>query len=221
MEDKLRRYVDGLFARTASTKKAVELKEEMLQNMQDKYDDLIDGGKTPEAAYNIVVAGIGDVGGLLMELETEAPDPMELEEFEEARRKSAMLTAIAVMSIILSVVPLIALAMFGSRFTARIGVPVMFIIIAAATGVLVYNQLSKPKNYKGSATLVDEFRQWQTLSYDRKTLRRAMSSALWAILVAIYFVISFWLNAWHVSWIIFIFGAAIEAIINVFLTLKK
>jgi hypothetical protein len=60
MEDKLRRYVDGLFARTVPTKKAVELKEEMIQNLEDKYKDLISEGKTPEAAYNVAVAGIGE-----------------------------------------------------------------------------------------------------------------------------------------------------------------
>ncbi|MCL1835848.1 MAG: permease prefix domain 1-containing protein [Oscillospiraceae bacterium] len=221
MEDKLRRYVDGLFARTVQTKKAVELKEEMLQNMEDKYNDLMSEGKAPEAAYNIVVAGVGDVGDLLSELEVEAPDSPEYAIFEMARRKSAMFTAIAVMAYILSVVPLIVLNLYGSSMAARLGVPIMLVIIAAATGLLVFNNITKPRYVRGSATMVQEFREWQSGESSLKSLRRAISSALWTIIVALYFILSFWTSAWHLTWIIFIIGAAVEAVINIFFTLKK
>jgi len=221
MEDKLRRYVDGLFARTAPTKKAVELKEEMLQNLHDKYSDLITEGKTPEAAYNIAVAGIGDVSSLLAELEADAPDESETPEMEATRHKSAMITAIAVMLIILSSTPLIILDMFGSRNAARIGIPSLFVIMACAIGLLVYNNMTKPRFRRGSNTIVEEFREWQSGTHDRKSLRRAISAALWSVLVTLYLIISFWTDAWGVTWIIFFIGASIEAFLNIFFTLKK
>ena len=221
MEDKLRRYVDGLFARTAPTMKAVELKEEMLQNMEDKYNDLIEAGKTPEAAYNIVVAGVGDVGTLISELEVEAPYSPEYLEFEISKQRSAMLTSIAVVTYILSVLPLVVLELFNSRFSMRIGIPFMFFLIAGATGVLIYNNMTKPRNIKGSATMVEEFREWQAGTTDRKKMRRAISSALWTIIVALFFIISFWTGAWSVSWIIFLLGAVVEAILNIFFMVKK
>jgi len=221
MEDKLRRYVDGLFARTPLTKKAVELKEEMLQNLHDKYSDLISEGKAPEAAYNIVVAGIGDVSSLLAEIETDAPDEYDAPEFEIARRRSAMITAMAVMLIILSSMPLIILAIFGSRNAGRIGIPILFIMIAGAVGLLVYNNMTKPRYHKKSNTIVEEFREWQSGAHDRKALRRAISAALWSVLVTLYLIISFWTDAWGVTWIIFFVGASIEAFMNVFFTLKK
>jgi len=221
MEDKLRRYVDGLFARTAPTKKAVELKEEMLQNLQDKYSDLMNEGKTPEAAYNIAIAGIGDVSDLLRELEADISNESHLIEMEDFRRRSAMITSMAVMIYILSSLPLVILALTGSINTARIGVPVIFVMIAAATGLLVYNHLTKPRFLKGSDTIVEEFREWQSGAQYRKSLRRAISMALWSIIIALYFIISFWSDYWHLTWIVFIFGAAIEAFINIFFTLKK
>ena len=222
MEDKLRRYVDGLFARTAPTKKAVELKEEMLQNLSDKYNDLISEGKTPEAAYNIAIAGIGDVSGLLRELEAEVvysePD---MAEYEASRQRTAMFTAIAVMLYILCSVPLIILSMSGFIYASRVGVPVMFVMIAAATGLIVFNHMTKPKFRKGSDTMVEEFREWQSETSERRSLRKAISAALWSVICALYFVISFWTGAWHISWIIFLFGAALESLINIFFTLKK
>jgi len=222
MEDKLRRYVDGLFARTVPTKKAVELKEEMLQNLSEKYGDLIAEGKTPEAAYNIAVAGIGDVSDLLRELEEDLVfEPKDIGELEIARHRTAMLTSIAVMLYILSVLPLIILSMFGVPFGARIGLPVMFVIIAAATGLLVYNNMTKPRFHKGSDTMVGEFREWQSGAQQSKSLRKAISAALWTVVFALYFIISFATDMWNVSWIIFILGAAAEAFINIFFTLKK
>ena len=65
MNEKLRHYIDDLFANAPSTVRAVELKEEMYQNLMDKYNDLINEGKSEESAYNIAVASIGDVDSLI------------------------------------------------------------------------------------------------------------------------------------------------------------
>jgi len=231
--DKLRRYVDGLFIEAPPTKKAVELKEEMIQNLTEKYNDLIAAGKTQEAAYNIVIAGIGDISALLDDLSVDAAPAghtgsagaagsASLPDYEAHRLRSALFTALAVMGYILSPLPLIAMSMFRFSFSAKVGVPLLFIMIAASTGLLVFNSLTKPRYLKKSETMVDEFREWQSDSQARKALRRAISSALWAIIVALYFILSFTLqDAWHLTWIIFIVGAAVEAFINLFFAIKK
>ena len=64
MENRLREYMDDLFGEIPPTKQAVELKEEILQNLIDKYHDLLAEGKSPEAAFNISVASVGDVDEL-------------------------------------------------------------------------------------------------------------------------------------------------------------
>ncbi|MCL2837952.1 MAG: permease prefix domain 1-containing protein [Oscillospiraceae bacterium] len=217
MEDKLRRYVDGLFEEAAVTKKSVELKEEMIQNLQDKYSDLLQEGKPPEAAFNIAVAGIGDVTMLLKELENEGKNPPD----EAARRKSAMFTAIAVMLYIISVLPVIIIGAVTDTYDPIIGVVIMFVIVAIATGLLIYNSMTKPKYYKESDTVVEEFREWQDETHERKQMRKAISSALWTIVTAIYIIVSFWTHAWHITWIIFLIAGAIESLINVFLSAKK
>jgi len=221
MDEKLRRHVDDLFSETAPTRKAVELKEEMIQNLSEKYCDLIAEGKTEEAAYNITIAGIGDISALLAELERDMTNKESTTfETEASRQKSALLTAIAVMMYILCVLPLIMMSVLGFRFASEIGVPVMFLMIAGATGLLIYNSMTKPK-YHSSDTMVEEFREWQSDDKDRKALRKAISSALWSIIVALYLIISFMTFAWHITWIIFILGAVIESLINILFTLKK
>ena len=47
------------------------MKEEILQNLTEKYNDLLSDGKSEVAAYNIAVAGIGDISELIEELKRE------------------------------------------------------------------------------------------------------------------------------------------------------
>ena len=44
MKEKLRTHIETLFSDAPNTKKAIELKEELIQNSYDKYDDLIFDG---------------------------------------------------------------------------------------------------------------------------------------------------------------------------------
>ena len=222
MEEKIRKYLDDLFADTASTRKAVELKEEMIQNLTDKYHDLTKNGKTEEAAYNITIAGIGDISALLADLEKDMTNTEPTKyEVEASRQKSALLTAIAVMMYILCTLPLIMMSMAGFTYAAQVGLPIFFLMIAGATGLLIYNSMTKPKTVNNPDTMVEEFREWQSDEKDRKTLRKAISSALWSITVALYLIISFMTYAWSISWIIFILAGVVESLINIFFTVKK
>jgi len=222
MEDKLRKYVDNLFNTATPTKKSVELKEEMIQNLHDKYNDVITDGKSEEAAYNIAVAGIGDVSGLLADLEADViyniPDRIEM---ETARRKSAMLTSVAVVMYIVSFLPALIMSEFRSSYVDSIGLPLALLICAAATGLLVYNSMTKPKFTKTADSMVEEFKQWQSDEKDRRSMRRAISAALWSIILALYFIISFWSGAWHMTWICFLIGIVIETLLNIFFAMKK
>ena len=58
MRENLVQYVNLLFAGTPGND---EIRQEILQNTLDRYDDLIAQGKTPEAAYQLAISGIGDI----------------------------------------------------------------------------------------------------------------------------------------------------------------
>ena len=69
MKEKLNEHIRLLFAdaerRSPGDPRLAELKEELLLNTQEKYDHMIDTGRTPEAAYAAAVNGIGDIEELL------------------------------------------------------------------------------------------------------------------------------------------------------------
>ena len=215
MDDKLRRYIDGLFNDAPQTKNVIELKEEMLQNLIEKYMDLINEGKSEEAAFNIAVAGIGDINELVSEMNKVRSTAV----IAASRQKSAMLTSIAVMLYILSVVPI--LIFLGNPFYLFQGVIGFVVIITFATGILIYNGMTKANYEKVEDTMVEEFKAWKTDRANRRTTRISVSVALWSIILALYFIISFATYAWHLTWVIFVIGVAVEALINIFITIRK
>lgn len=61
MREKLKDYVNSLFRGAPDTQRNRELREEILQNTLDRFDDLVAQGCTEEEAYSQAVASIGDV----------------------------------------------------------------------------------------------------------------------------------------------------------------
>ncbi len=146
MKEQLKQYIDLAFANAPQTKKNEELKEEVLGNLYEKYDDCLNRGMSEEEAYRVTVASIGDLSTLFEPMETkrdfssnavqkEAKKvwiPLYSKE-EEAKQKTErdIGIAIAVMLYIFSLFPVI---LFENNFGA-VG---MFLLIAIATGILVY-----------------------------------------------------------------------------------
>lgn len=72
MEMKIKEVINDLFEKAPETQETKELKEEMISNAEEKYQDLIQRGFTEEQAYTMVMASIGDVQELLAELGAQA-----------------------------------------------------------------------------------------------------------------------------------------------------
>ncbi|MCL2005263.1 MAG: DUF2807 domain-containing protein [Planctomycetaceae bacterium] len=65
MNEKLRNHINILFAAAPKTAKTGEIKEELLTNLNDKYNDLLANGYDSTAAFHIALSGIGDIDELL------------------------------------------------------------------------------------------------------------------------------------------------------------
>ena len=137
MREQLANYVNLLFAGTTGTE---EIKQEILFNTLDRYDDLIAQGKTPEAAYRLAMTGIGDIDEILAQERPVEPQP-KAEPFtysepaaqpdpDEKEKKVRRAAAIAMY--ICCPVPLFILG-------DVLGLCLMLVLIAAATALLVMN----------------------------------------------------------------------------------
>lgn len=215
MNNRLREYIDNLFATAPSNRKTVEVKEEILQNLTDKYNDLIAQGKDEDVAFNIAVASIGDVSDLIRELQG-LPRHYEqmAEENERRRSKSAAITAIAIAMYICSPAPVILIQ-------NEIGVVMLFVIVAAATALLIFNGVNKSKNQPVPDTMVEEFKEWRERNTGKNQLLKAVTSAVFAVGLVIYFLLSFTTGAWHLTWLVFPIIGAINGIVKALFDLAK
>ncbi len=214
MENRLRAYIESLFADAPATRRNIELKEELYQNLSDKYNDLLSEGKNEDSAFNIAVASLGDVAPLI---DRRAPSEKSAES-DERRRRSALLKSIAIMLYILCPVPLFILADTGMEIA---GLVMLFVFVAAATGLLIYNGSVNSYSSKMDDTTVEEFRQWKENSVENNSTFKAISGALWSVILVVYFVVSFTTGAWHITWLIFLIGGAVESIVKAAFDLRK
>lgn len=216
MEERLRAYVETLFEQAPDTRKAYELKEEMIQNLVEKYHGLCDEGKPPEVAYNIAINSIGDTSELIAGLS--GPAPVLTPEQEKAKTRYAALTALAVGLYIIAIIPLIGFSTIGREI---LGLGLMLFLIAAATVLLIYVNMTKPKYQRSEDTMVEEFKEWKASRDNRNEVRKSVSSALWMVAVVVYFLVSFGTGGWGLSWIVFLIAAAIDQIIKALFQLKR
>lgn len=210
MNEKIRLYVNELFEDTPNTKKVNDLKDEIISNANDKYNDFISEGKSEKEAFDKVIQEIGNVDELLLEIKRESPINSHLD--DENRRKTALVVAVSVGFYFLSLIATIVADELGlpdfvtaSSFLALAGI---------ATCILIYHFMSKPKYNKYEDTIVEEFKEWKGKKDNHKEIKKAISSIIWSLTVIIYLLISFTFHNWHISWIIFLIASLIENIIN-------
>ena len=215
MNEKIREYVESIFQDAPQTRRAIELKEELIANLLDRYTDLIAQGKDEEEAYAITIMGIGNVDELIRGLREQ--DVFNASHMQIQQQKSALLVSGAVALYIVSFIfPLIfssSLYPF-SRGLPLVGVVLMFLCWAGATMLLVYNYTSRPKYKKMDETIVEEFKEWKHGQPRKKVLLNSIQSMLWTLTVILYLCIGFFFNWWHPGWMIFLLAVVVQQVIR-------
>ena len=147
----IKNYLEAMFAAMPNTAEVRKAKAELLQMMEDKYNELIADGQSENTAVGTVISEFGNLDELAESLglvkvveETRTRESEEsrrnvgMDEakgFIENRRKKALLLALGVFFCIISVACPILL---GVMFEA-LSVLFMFICIALGVGLIIYS----------------------------------------------------------------------------------
>ena len=94
-------------------------------------------------------------------------------------------------------------------------------MLYAATGLLIYNSMTKPHYARADDTIVEEFKEWHVKNDRQRDALNAFKGAYWSIVVGIYLFVSFLFGIWSFSWILFIMAAAVENIIKGVVALRR
>lgn len=209
MEERIRKYVEGLFADAPKTQKAIELRQEIYTNLVDKYNDLRNTGAAEEEAYEIVKKSVGNVDELIEGLYEKTKEDKLVD--EAIKKKAALFNSVAITLYIASPIFIIAFSAAGHWLP---GVILLLACIAVATGIKVYSN-SVYKYKKEDDTLVEEFKEWKAENKERVEKKNTYSGVLWLLIVVLYFVLSFTTGAWYITWVLFLVGAAVDQLIKI------
>lgn len=200
MREQLIQYVDLLFA---GADNAEEIKQEILQNTLDRYDDLIAQGKTPQAAYQHAISGIGDVSEIINSRAQSANQPSwQSPEIEPEKPANKWYKGVAIALFILCAVPILILE-------NAIGVCLCLAMVAAGVALLV---IFGKEDRKEDTEIHAE---------RRSPANKAITGAIGTIGLCVYLLVSFTSGAWAITWIIFPIMGCICGIVDAIFDLKK
>lgn len=202
MKEQLIQYVNLLFAGTTGCD---DIRQEILQNTLDRYDDLIAEGKTPEAAYRLAIMGIGDIGELLCKPQNTTTAPGAARKRDDDSTPKKILRAVGIALYILCPIPVIVLAELGMDI---IGLCETLGIVAVATVLVILGAK------KDSQEDVQE-------RSPKQELRSSINSMMWALGLAIYFILSFATGAWYITWLVFLIIGAVQGLVNAIMDYKE
>ncbi len=213
MNSKIKNYVEVLFSDLPKTRKALELKEEILSNMNERYNDYIREGKSENQAYSLVISNLGDVDEMLKEI-TPTEDFSKKEDYY--RLRNAKYRAIATMLFILG--PAVLIGSNSVGMNSDIGLVIMLVLIALGVGLNVYASSSTPRELKSRDEEEEEYYDYRTPM--GRTLKLFMS-LYWSIVTLSYLAWSFIFGMWHISWIIWPLAALLSQIIDTLYKLSQ
>ena len=209
MREQLIQYVNLLFA---GTENCEDIRQEILQNTLDRYDDLIAEGKVPEAAYRLAITGIGDINEILGTAPRPVPQYTHVPEKEENGDTSLKkgLRAAAIFLYIVSIIPLI---LFSELLGMDImGLCITITLVAVATVLII---LGGKKEEEREETYTERY------ASPKSELEKSISQLISTIGLAAYFIVSFITQAWYITWIIFPLTGAVKGLVKAILDLKE
>ncbi len=201
MRAQLEQYVNLLFA---GAPEAAEVKQEILQNTLDRYDDLIAQGKSPEAAYRLAISGIGDINEILGQPTSPVAPAEPASETEKWKNpaRAAVLRAMGVAAFILCPVPVLA----EQDVEGVIG---LLIMVACGVVLMILAAFVAGKQEKDAPRTPQE------------KLRKSLNSLVWTVAAVVYLILSFLTQAWAVTWLIFPTTVAVNSLLEAILDLKE
>lgn len=212
MREQLIQYVELLFAGAGDCE---DIKQEILQNTLDRYDDLITEGKVPEAAYRLAITGIGDINEILGNKPQTTPVQLHAasgtKPGENDTQRKKLLRAIAVGLYILCPLPLIILSEMGNDTMGLCG---LLAIVAVATVLMILG--GKRSREEAEAEQLEEAEEAA-----KSPLAKSVSGLIWAVGLAVYFLLSFATMAWHITWVIFPILGAVDKLLTTIIENKE
>ena len=211
----IRNYINAMFATLPQTPEILRLQAEMLENMEDKFYDLLREGKSEHEAVGIILADIGSADDLRAELglpeEPRTAPRADHSAFFAERAAFHRRFAIGVPLGILVIICGIIAGAVCDEFTHNDGITAIgfFVPMAIGIAILVYRGIREDWYEKQYRELCPSAESSQTGKDTGKSLSSTVAAILFPITTIVYLAIGFLFGMWHPGWILFLLCAVI------------
>lgn len=160
----IKNYLDNMFATLPKTNEMLKLKNDILSNMEEKYNEMKGQGKSENEAIGIVISEFGNIDELTLELgikrENEGSaypnvSQEEAEEFMAAKKQSGLYIGIGVVLCIMGGAMLILLSELADDgiigrnlagdFRDMLGLLGLFTLVIPAVAIFIYTGMKMEK----------------------------------------------------------------------------
>jgi hypothetical protein len=221
--NQIKNYIEAMFSSLPKTQEVIEMKLTMLENTEEKFQELINHGKNENEAVGIILADFGSMEELKDELglsdielnpiEASSQHSADLslkEEYFNFKKKYSLALACATALFILApAVFLLLRSTYGHH--SSIAYLFFFSLIACGAGICTYFGIQDNK-YKDIV---------QTDEPDKTDFLKLIRSIIFIIAAIFYLCLGFLWNLWHPGWIVFLVAVAINRIIRAVINYKK
>ena len=221
--------MDQLFENAPVNRRTLELKEELIVNALEKYNDLLLRGYGEDEAFQLVVGSIGDVQQLFADMgsDDDYSRAYYLQWAREAQEKKAALTAVSVGLFLLAGAVLVIFFLLywfnvkviyiAGQNQNLLGIGIALLICIVPVSLMVYASKIQPPaelaDYAASLAVSNSKAKKQR--YKRfKQIKGSLEGLMWLLIVIFYFIVSFATRAWYITWIVFLGGAAVECLLD-------
>ena len=203
----IRNYLEAMFANMPCTAAVEKAKSELLQMMEDKYNELINEGKTENEAVGTVISEFGNLDELAEALGLEEEVKQEKEESETNPRRALNLDEIRdylqyssvralciALGVALCIMSVTGPVLLSGIHLEGIGVLIMFLLIAGGVLLFVFSGITSHKwsyitkggcflDYAGSNYTMEEKSRFRRSFASRLTLGIILCAICWLPLV--------------------------------------
>lgn len=219
----IRNYIDAMFSSLPKTPEILRLQAEMLENIEDKFNDLLREGKSENEAVGIILADIGSADDLRQEFGIPVDDPVPPQEDHSAflaeRAAFHRKFAIAITAgVALCICGIIAAAVCD-ELTKNDGATAIafFGPIAVAVAIFVYFGIREDWYEQQYKTISHVIAEEET----DKSFSALVSKIIFPLAVILYLLIGFIWGLWHPGWVIFPLCGVIIAVVEAVEQFKK
>ena len=205
----IKNYLEAMFANMPRTADVEKAKRELLQMMEDKYNELISEGKTENEAVGTVISEFGNLDELADALGIEKEVQQEKEESESNPRRALVLEEIRdylqfssvralciALGVALCIISVTGPILFDVLHLAGVGVLVMLLLVAAGVLLFVFSGINSKKwsyvtkgdcflDYAGSNYTMEEKTRYRSSFASRLTLGIILCALCWLPIVIV------------------------------------